>query len=861
MSFRPYLSTSGNQEVAILLSLQTSLLSTTSENIEEYTNQIKNSIFFTEDSHQKQFVHCVLNTVVYRPLNAENLAKLTKSVLQNSDFSICHIHDYLLRAIAMPSTCDLAQIHYYRLLLDLGVFTAEEIVREISNFYKEFPNAELNHLLLFAWFTPEIEQLNKEHFTNMLLLTTTSPQMQQQSDVLAGIVHFFTNFSQFRENNYELWRKCMNLNDEPDSLAHIIRNDDITYLQSLATAGTFDVNQRIPPFIFGISSFLAFYPTIIQYAAYVGAVKCFKYLLLNYSDLKLTDVCSTTIAQLAVAGGSLEIIRSLEDKVNFDGCLSVSARFIQNNVFQWLHETKFSDLGKADLNDLSPIHYAVESGNIPALLTCLDNGVDVNAGFDAGWTPLHIAAKHGQSSMIRILSSHEKININPRDARGWTPLHWAANNCHPNTIRLILQSHRADVNAADNEGQTALHWAALKGYKEIAKILLEQDEINVNVRNNDGSTPLHMAAMKGNTSVAELLVKHNGIDINIKDDSEATPLYLAAENGNVEVIEVLLQRFGVDVNATDNFKETPIFAAASSGNERKEETLKVLLKHPSININAVNSRGSTPLHIFAENGNKEAVRLLIERPELNINARDGFGWTPLHSASSVGNFDTIKELIEHSSIDPNAIDDSGKTALFWAVGSSMQQDTDTGDPVKAVELLLPITDVNIKNADGQTVLHYAMTCQNEKIIEDILNSNDINVNVQDNEGNTPLHIACQCQNERGVEMLLERKDVDISIVNSKKRTPIHVAALLGTQKIVRSLLDVNTIDINSRDYNGSTPLLLAVESGVPEKVQEFVNYKGIDLSAADNNGRSPRVNALRKGYAAIASILKKAHPN
>lgn len=50
-------------------------------------------------------------------------------------------------------------------------------------------------------------------------------------------------------------------------------------------------------------------------------------------------------------------------------------------------------------------------------------------------------------------------------------------------------------------------------------------------------------------------------------------------------------------------------------------------------------------------------------------------------------------------------------------------------------------DINIKDSDGLTALHYCIINDHHDLLDHLLAVNNINVNVQDNQGNTPLHYA------------------------------------------------------------------------------------------------------------------------
>jgi len=148
---------------------------------------------------------------------------------------------------------------------------------------------------------------------------------------------------------------------------------------------------------------------------------------------------------------------------------------------------------------------------------------------------LHQAAAKGDLKKVRKLVE-EGADVNARDNIGYTPLHYAASYGHLDVARLLLEEG-ADVNARDNAGWTPLHWAAAYGHVDVARLLVERGA-DVNARDNIGYTPLHYAASYGHLDVARLLIE-SGADINARDDRGRTPLDLAKELGREEVVKLL----------------------------------------------------------------------------------------------------------------------------------------------------------------------------------------------------------------------------------------------------------------------------------------------------------------------------------
>jgi len=135
--------------------------------------------------------------------------------------------------------------------------------------------------------------------------------------------------------------------------------------------------------------------------------------------------------------------------------------------------------------------------SIDAVLLLLERGVDVNARSDDLLTPLHIAVNVGDLVVARALLDHG-ADVNARNEDGQTPLH--------------LLSRREMV---QGEGDGS----------DLARLLLEHGA-NANEIDNDNATPLHLASYYKKLGIVQLLLDH-GAKPEAETDIGETPLYLA----------------------------------------------------------------------------------------------------------------------------------------------------------------------------------------------------------------------------------------------------------------------------------------------------------------------------------------------
>lgn len=199
----------------------------------------------------------------------------------------------------------------------------------------------------------------------------------------------------------------------------------------------------------------------------------------------------------------------------------------------------------------------------------LKRGAKVNARDTEGMTPLMVAVKSGDLSIVNGLLAY-KANPNLQDGDGWTAAMHAVRLNDANIIRLLakfktkfdlvnhdgltalaLAAHENKANVlvamldagakADKVmGQakyTALMLAAKQGHQQIVQTLLQYGA-NVNARNAGGVTALMIAAVGNKDMLVSLLLK-SGANPELKDAEGKTALTLARENEAFKAINML----------------------------------------------------------------------------------------------------------------------------------------------------------------------------------------------------------------------------------------------------------------------------------------------------------------------------------
>ncbi|CAF1440205.1 unnamed protein product [Adineta ricciae] len=256
------------------------------------------------------------------------------------------------------------------------------------------------------------------------------------------------------------------------------------------------------------------------------------------------------------------------------------------NDIKLILSCKYVDINGCVRRGLRPLHYAVFENDFECVRLLIEEyNADVNVLDEAGYSPLHLAAKYGLLDVMHLLIDHGSLmNFQAAAATNsqtgllvapyydvmTEPLSLALENNHIECARLLLCSG-AEVNQK-----------YFLGY-----------EINL--------LPYE------NHSALELILRH-GANPNALSRSGITPLIKACREGNLGAV-VLLCRYGANVNyVTRKFRQRNALVTAIES--KQSDIVEQLLtfggfanKHPELS--------NSPLELAIRKDNIDIVRLLI----------------------------------------------------------------------------------------------------------------------------------------------------------------------------------------------------------------------------------------------------------
>ena len=439
-------------------------------------------------------------------------------------------------------------------------------------------------------------------------------------------------------------------------------------------------------------------------------------------------------------------------------------------------------------------------------------------------SPLHICAMVGNMHLLRHLLEHDGTNVTAKTENGETALHVAASYGTKDVLEFFLDG-RILVTALTKERETALHSSIRMGQSILAQTILEkQRESTVDtILDRKGWRALHLAALKGFSPLVNCLIARI-TEVDFQDVQKRTPLHLAAFNGHLDVVKSLINA-SANVHLRDSNGCTALYKAV----QRQQREIVVVLIENGADPSAGNRKQWTPLHEAASHCDVTTFNILLKSCQGTVDLQDENKRTPLQIACMEGSDDIVDFLLRRNA-DPFHQDTNGMDALDLAADNHHESIVDSllkqnklifgkgklgklyqraaaHGMMRMVEFWLSrIRDINIRDNDERTALHFAAMNGRYEIVE-LLISRKADSSLQDRHGRTPLSSALQRRQCRTALLLANESNLDL--VDEKGNTPLHWAARRDFKGVGSALLEHNA-NIDAQDRRGRTPLQIAI---------------------------------------------------
>ncbi|XP_044581344.1 ankyrin-1-like [Cotesia glomerata] len=239
---------------------------------------------------------------------------------------------------------------------------------------------------------------------------------------------------------------------------------------------------------------------------------------------------------------------------------------------------------KALLSKKLSLNTLIMLGDIKSVRVLIKKGVDVNKPGKKMWTPLHVAAKHGHSEIVKLLIQNgASVNSVITESKGqrFTPLYLAVLKNHLECAKVLLKNG-ASVSPTTDGATHPIQIAVFKGHEEMAALLLSHGA-QVNVRFSDS----FFKAFK-NQTFSNLWMGHN------------IPLLHGSILQQFDGMTQLLLQYGADINLTTSLGKTTLMQAVEVNNDR---LVKFLIENGA-NVNERDVFGQPVLHFTIINANR-----------------------------------------------------------------------------------------------------------------------------------------------------------------------------------------------------------------------------------------------------------------
>ncbi|THC98242.1 hypothetical protein EYZ11_002244 [Aspergillus tanneri] len=376
----------------------------------------------------------------------------------------------------------------------------------------------------------------------------------------------------------------------------------------------------------------------------------------------LTDA-GESLLHVAIQGGRKEIIEEvfllqhqpgIADK-NGNTELHLAAMKGLVEVSKLLLAKMGSLVRNTNLNQETPLHYAVKARRCELVRLFLEEGAFVECPDENGKTPLHLAVQADSQEIIQLLLN---VNASPcmRDKDGKTPMHYAVDSSRGDIVRLLAQKMPPVVNTKDKNKQTPLHYAVKSLNTEIVRLLLSL-RATANCKDRAGKAPLEYI-MEMPPSEEEMAIRliQEFLCVHEKGRPLTTiygfpALSKAAREGRLRFIHEFCQhdpRLANEIPTLESDFEPALHEAIKFGHKESVEMLCLL---PEADKNILDREGNTPLHQAVIHWQDGLLAMLICTGADKDCPHGKTGLPPLHFAVQLQSLKKVEELLNNKA-DP-----------------------------------------------------------------------------------------------------------------------------------------------------------------------------------------------------------------
>ncbi|CAI2358495.1 Ankyrin repeat protein [uncultured virus] len=342
---------------------------------------------------------------------------------------------------------------------------------------------------------------------------------------------------------------------------------------------------------------------------------------------------------------------------------------------------------------------------------------------------------------------------------------------------LVMNGSRLDV--MDSNGHSILYDVIKYDFKDMLQLLLALDETSVGISiiniadTNLGYTPLFYCCEFNNPNAFNVLVSH-GANINHKLTNGNTLLHQFI-TGPLATVNLIIMNIA-NINATNNTNATPLalyFQSITSQTSAHHQTLELLLEHQA-DINIPDTFDYTSVFHLILNANvtpsviTTCISIIMQYQPIHLNHQDTNGNSILHIIAFKKYYNLLYILLESQSnhYDYDLYNINGLTLVHLITKNNLHVDMGS----IFADTILPNSDVNLQDNQGNTVLHYLAMSGAWQTYDSIIKSMNPNMNIKNITGNT---VADLIGNDDDADSRTVDSDLDNS--NTANTNPVNLS--------------------------------------------------------------------------------------
>ncbi|MCK0160959.1 ankyrin repeat domain-containing protein [Allomuricauda sp. F6463D] len=396
-------------------------------------------------------------------------------------------------------------------------------------------------------------------------------------------------------------------------------------------------------------------------------------------------------------------------------------------------------------------------------------------GFDP--TTFAIFSENPVSTIAHLIENGNDVNKRTHDSR--TYIFWAASRGNVEVMEYLVEKG-AKLDLKDSHGYSLTQFTAAGGQSDtkIYDFLIENGADIQNEKDHDGRNVLLVAAPRSkNLDLIDYFIE-KGLSINATDNNGNGIFNYTAQGGNIDVLKALVAR-GVSTEKNPKTNENAILFA-SRGGRGTSNGIAVFkyLEGLGLEVDITSKDGITPLHNISRSSEVLALYDYFIEKGVDPNAVDNEGNTALLNASGRNKLAVVQYLAEKT-YDLDHTNKEGQSALTLAVQDNSAQIVDylisqgaktdvldkdgnnlayylfssRGNPrdfdAKVKALSKAGLDLKTPQSDQRTVWHMAMD-KNDLALLKKIQPLGADINAKDKQGNTVLHYAAMKSNNTDI---------------------------------------------------------------------------------------------------------------